>query len=359
MDAGYRARLEKIEERINAALPENPGGTWLTEYIAPGLIVADGMLRSLAEPGRDLLSRGGKRWRPLFQVLVCEALGGGGAALPLVPLVELPHNASLIHDDIEDHSDTRRGKPAAHISYGEDRAINSGSFLYFLPLSCIDRWDAPAERKAAAYALWAEHLRRLHLGQAMDIAWHRERGAAPGAAEYETMCRLKTGSLARLAAALGVCAAGRLDRSAAPEGGPGDAAERLGVGFQILDDVKNLTTGNPGKKRGDDIVEGKKSLPAILFLEKHPEKAALVTRCFQAARVQGVDADEVEELIGEFARAGVIEEAAARGAALLAEAQDILARTGSAVEDAGRGGDEPPSRREARRLLAGFTDLLA
>jgi octaprenyl-diphosphate synthase len=122
-----------------------------------------------------------------------------------------------------------------------------------------------------------------------------------------------------------------------------DAAEMLGFGFQILDDVKNLTTGNPGKKRGDDIVEGKKSLPALLFLNRHPEKASLVARCFAAARAGGPETPEVEELIGEFETAGVIPEAQARGDALIARAGEILAGTGEG---------------EGRRLLAGFTALI-
>jgi octaprenyl-diphosphate synthase len=136
--------------------------------------------------------------------LICEALGGGDAALPLVPLVELPHNASLIHDDIEDNSDERRGKPAVHLIYGTDTAINGGSFLYFLPLTCVDGWDAPPDLKSRVYAAWGEHMRRLHLGQAMDIAWHQDFASRPSPDEYSLMCRLKTGALARLAAVLGV-----------------------------------------------------------------------------------------------------------------------------------------------------------
>jgi octaprenyl-diphosphate synthase len=284
--------------------------------------------------------------------LICETLGGGDAALSLVPLVELPHNASLIHDDIEDNSDQRRGKAAAHILYGVDTAINAGCFLYFLPLGCIDAWDAPAELQNRVCRLWGEHMRRLHLGQAMDIAWHRagQEAPLPRLAEYDLMCRLKTGSLARFAAILGVYAAagagavapGDIDGRAGPLG---DAAEKLGVGFQILDDVANLTTGNPGKKRGDDIVEGKKSLPVLLYLHSGKQDPALANRCFAAARAKGPGAPEVEELIAELERSGALGEAKSRGLALIGEAREAFSGLGF---DAGGGG-----------LLAGLIDSIS
>jgi octaprenyl-diphosphate synthase len=289
--------------------------------------------------------------------LVCESLGGGEAALPLAPLVEFCHNASLIHDDIEDCSDERRGKPAVHLLYGEDTAINSGSFLYFLPLTCVERWaealakngmppDGVIAHKAKVYEIWGAYMRKLHLGQAMDIYWHRNFSVIPGLEEYYTMCALKTGCLARFAAVLGVCAAeaaqpaGQIAPNAAVTLGEG--AEKLGVGFQILDDVKNLTTGIPGKKRGDDIVEGKKSLPVLLYLNRYPQKIEQVSRCFSAARSGGVTAPEVEELISALGAAGVLDEARERGLALIAEARQVFT-----------------SPHFAGPLLAGFADLIS
>ncbi|MDR0709376.1 MAG: polyprenyl synthetase family protein [Spirochaetaceae bacterium] len=330
---------------------------------------------SLVEPGWDIVNRGGKRWRPLLLTLICEALGGGDNGLALVPLVEFSHSASLIHDDIEDNSDERRGKPAVHLVYGADTAINSGCFLYFLPLVCIDSWDVPADLKNRLYVIWAEHIRRLHLGQALDIKWHRDFACVPDPAEYELMCRLKTGALARLAAVLGVYAgyAGKAsgppatqeifqERALVQAGIFGDAAEKLGVGFQIMDDIKNLRAGNPGKRRGDDIVEGKKSLPALLFLKEHPEKAPLVERCFRAARKRGSSIPEVEELIGEFEAAGVLERAGDRGLALIGEARKVLTNPGCDSWEIRSNGkpvyDETSSVSTARRLLAEFTELL-
>ncbi|MFA6504744.1 MAG: polyprenyl synthetase family protein [Treponemataceae bacterium] len=347
MDRHYTARLEKIEAVLRNRLPKHPDQDWVRFAFDPmASEPPTDLVRNLTEPGRELVARGGKRWRPLFMTLVCEALGGGDAAILLTPLVEFPHNGSLIHDDIEDGADERRGAPAIHITYGVDVGINSGCFMYFLPLACLDEWDAPAEKKLGVYRTYGEHLRRIHLGQAMDISWHRNFSSMPSVTEYELMCRLKTGVLARLSAVLGALIADADEQTAARIG---KTAEDLGVGFQIMDDVKNLTTGNPGKKRGDDIVEGKKSLPIILYLHKNPNRVEFVTRCFSAARARGTGVGEVEELIAELDAAGAIAAAKAQGKALVDGA--VTAIRGSAFP---RGAVSE----EARELLAGLAEMM-
>jgi octaprenyl-diphosphate synthase len=306
----YTSRITRIEYEINKWLPEKTNGKWMDD-VFPGfwersIIIPDRsrILDSLTRPGRDLLKRGGKRWLPLLTQLVCESLGGEYAALPLTPLVELCHNASLIHDNIENNSDERRGQPAIHTAYGADTAINSG-FLYFLPLACIEAWAADAERKKSVFTIWGEYMRKLHLGQALDIYWHRDPGANPEMADYYTMCALKTGSLARLAAVLGVYAVpslGQDDREHLSRS-YGEAVEKLGIGFQILDDIKNLTTGVPGKK----------SLPVLLYLRRNPGKRAFVSACFSAIQKrEGTYLLEVEKLIKELEKAGVFEEGKVR-----------------------------------------------
>jgi octaprenyl-diphosphate synthase len=359
MDLQYTLRLEKIEAVLKTYIPEQPGASWIKQNF-PGLeeTVSPELVRALTLPGWDLFSRGGKRWRPLLLTLICEGLGGGDAGLSLVPVVEFSHNASLIHDDIEDNSDERRGKPAVHLLYGADTAINGGSFLYFLPLNCIASWNVPPDLKNTVYALWGDHIRRLHLGQAMDIYWHRDFFSLPRLDEYDRMCRLKTGCLARFAALLGVWAAtgsggsmvlpdgstASLDKPGALAELLGEAAENLGVGFQILDDVKNLTTGVLGKKRGDDIVEGKKSLPVLLYLHRGKNAPETVARCFSAARSGGSSVPEVEELICRLEEAGVLEDARERGLVLIQAAREAFGNA--------------PLREEYRWLLTGLIDLI-
>jgi octaprenyl-diphosphate synthase len=356
MDSEYSAGIKKIEELLERELPSVPGTDWCGR-VFPGLDLNPSLAESLLAPGRDLFERGGKRWRPLLSLLVCRTLGGGDSVLPLLPLVEFSHNASLIHDDVEDSSDERRGKAAVHLLYGEDTAVNSGSFLYFLPLAALENWDAAAETKNRVWTLWGRHIRALHLGQSLDIAWHRDPALIPPVDEYLLMCRLKTGCLARFAALLGAEAAAGPDPALYVRLGAG--AEQLGVGFQILDDVKNLGAGVPGKKRGDDVVEGKKSLPVLLFLRAGAEtqagtaegpnfdgeRAEFTRRCFKAAREKGINAPEVEEFIHALTEAGVLEEAERRGRELIAQAAAVF----TAI---------PAQNPEAGALLAGFTELL-
>ena len=322
MDEKYTHKLEKIETELKRWLPDKPDASWLTN-IFPGINgeIDALLIQSLTSPCKDLILRGGKRWRPLLMTLVCEILGAGDAALPLIPLVEFSHNASLIHDDIEDNSVMRRGKPAIHIIYGADTAINSGSFLYFLSLACIDAWAQTEANKAKVYLLWSNYLRKLHLGQAMDIYWHNNFDHIPSIDDYYVMCKLKTGCLARFAAELGALTAEIKGNVDIPTRHFGEAAEKLGLGFQILDDVKNLTTGIPGKKRGDDIVEGKKSLPLLMFLQGYPEKKDMVKNCFAAAKIKGIDTPEVEELIQEMFSCGILANAEEKGRALLSESR--------------------------------------
>ncbi|MDR0412022.1 MAG: polyprenyl synthetase family protein [Treponema sp.] len=321
MDKNESIQVEKIESALDAILPPKLDIEWVNR-VFPGVGVSPELCATLTAPGQDLLARRGKRWRPLLMMLVCKALGGDDKTLPLVPLVEISHNASLIHDDIEDNSMERRGQPSIHVRYGVDTAINSGSFLYFLPLVCINDLEMSFQNKV--FRLWAEHLRRLHLGQALDIAWHRDETVMPSFEEYILMCGLKTGSLSRLAAMFGVFAA---EPPASREIAEilGSVSEKLGVGFQILDDVKNLMGDIAGKQYGDDIVEGKKSLPVLLYTQQYDGDITTVNRCFSAARKNGAGTPEVVELIERMQQSGAIIHAQTLGQRLIHEARAVFA----------------------------------
>jgi len=350
MDQEYTERIHIIDKELERWLPRKPDFAWAKMVFGDiENIVNLDFINMLLTPLRELLFRGGKRWRPLLMMLVCETLGGNERSVQLAPIVEFSHNASLIHDDIEDDSDERRGKPSVHKIFGVDVAINSGSFFYFLASSCIESCELL--NKELIYKLWTECMRKLHLGQSMDINWHRNYSLIPLLNDYFFMCSMKTGSLARFAAELGVHAAG-ISREIIPL--VCDAADKMGVGFQILDDVKNLTTGIPGKKRGDDIVEGKKSFPVILYLNKYPEKQEQIFSWFNAAKSagykskdcksedyksedykskdckskdlqpEGSSAPEIEEMIEALSLAGVLDEAKEKGESLLKETTHIF-----------------------------------
>jgi octaprenyl-diphosphate synthase len=279
-------------------------------------------------PGWELLSRGGKRWRPLVMVLSHDLYGGNLPQIDdLSALVELPHNGSLIVDDIEDKADQRRGGPAIHLVHGVDMAINTGNFLYYEPTFLIDRLPLPETDKYRITKYYLRVMRRLHFGQGLDIVWHNDHDYLPGRAEYLQMCRFKTGALARLAAEVGAVAARAEDPRVEAIG---SLWEDIGVGFQILDDVKNLITGNPGKIRGDDIVEGKKSLPVLLHGALANDRGRGLLDLFQrvsAAHQAGSPSQGlIDEAIALMEASGALGAAAEEGGALLGGAVARLRR---------------------------------
>ena len=325
MNDEFKQRLEKIERALHAAfLPD-------TSDISSGDLEQN-PIALLSAPCASLVSGGGKRWRPLLAVLAYQLAGGGGEDIyTLAPLIEGIHTASLIHDDIEDNSELRRGKPAAHVAYGLDSALNSGSWLYFRALQSIEGYHAPADIKLDLYTAALTHIRALHEGQALDIHWHRTAGFFPSRQDYERMIRLKTGALAALAAYTGMRAAGKEHEESNVFAA---LFAEAGVGFQILDDVKNISTGNAGKKRGDDIVEGKKSMPAILHIEKHPEDAASLTAYFEQAQREGIDSPAVEKAIALLSSSGSIADAEAQGKKTIDLAlEQLAARYGNAAKE--------------------------
>ena len=317
--------LARCEQEINSILPKAPNSKWASS--AFGSVEEPFSIEqtdTLTGPTRSLVELGGKRWRPLLLVFCAMASSKDNPlqqkikenAYHLCPLVECIHTASLIHDDIEDSSEERRGQPAAYITYGLDTALNAGSWLYFLSSTCINSLDSDDATKLRLYSLFTEEVRRLHLGQALDIKWHRTPELCPSTAEYLAMVKYKTGTLSSLAAKIGTLIAGSGDDKVTRAG---KTAAKIGAGFQIIDDCINLTSGNPGKKRGDDIVEGKKSLPVLLFLEKNQGSRQTLFECFEQASIYGIESSSVEKAISLLQESGSISQAAEHGVSFINE----------------------------------------
>ncbi len=313
MNKEFEEHLKNIEQKLAQAFTHD------------GALDKSIFIDTLEKPNRALIDLGGKRWRPLFLIL-CYQLAKAkhcsttpldlDTAYALTPLVEFVHTASLIHDDIEDSADLRRGKPAAHITYGLDTALNAASWLYFEAPVCLDYLDLSDRQRLTFYTLYTQELRHLHMGQAMDIYWHRNKEIFPALQDYRTMVQNKTGTLASLAAQIGFIAGGADTQTAAA---CGKTAAQIGVGFQIIDDVINLTDGNPGKKRGDDIVEGKKSLPLLLHLQKKPQDKEKICSLMEQAAKEGIDSPAVEECIELLNTTTCIADAALQGKELIAQ----------------------------------------
>ncbi|MDC7126317.1 MAG: polyprenyl synthetase family protein [Spirochaetales bacterium] len=328
MDRYYTEILDKVEGVLSRAVPATSDKGWISRAVGPvkGKI-AEKVVDKINEPAVELLSRGGKRWRPVSMVLCCEIAGGEVEnALPLVPLVEFPHNGSLIVDDIEDGAVLRRGKEAVHLMFGEDVSVNSGNLLYFLPTYLIDESTFEEELKLRLYRYYTTSLRRLHFGQGLDIQWHNNHEEYPSVDEYMQMCRLKTGCLSRFAAQTGFAIGGTDPNTCLTLG---DIFEDIGVAFQIIDDVINLTTGNPGKSRGDDIVEGKKSLPVIFHAMVDPDSIPVLSEHFAAAGDKNNSGAEehIEAAIKMLEGTGSIERAQSRAFEMIRGAKGMLERS--------------------------------
>lgn len=316
----YTLKYQKIEDAIDTFFQNIEK----TSFVNIPKAIKTKHIDELKTPCTSLVSQGGKRWRPLLLVLCTELFAQDSKnekkhedainkAYAISPLVELIHTASLIHDDIEDASETRRGKPAIHIQYGLDKALNAGSWLYFAALTAIEKtFSKKIEEKELQYRLLQyslEGIRHLHLGQAMDISWHQNKDFIPSIAEYEAMISLKTGSLAALSAVIGASIGGASETKALALG---KLIMEVGIAFQIIDDYTNLVRGNPGKKRGDDIVEGKKSYPILLHLEKNPQDKDKIVKYFQKAKNEGIDSSAVEDCIECIKTSDALDEAKAK-----------------------------------------------
>lgn len=305
MNRLYNTILDKIEKEISEILPKFSDKEWL--YNAVGMIETE--IDTLAadiinKPALELIYRGGKRWRPMVLVLTASSLSNNlENALKLSPFVELIHNGTLLIDDIEDNAIERRGEKAIHLIYGEDMAINSGNHLYYIPTVLIDKLNIDNDSKLRIYESYTHNMRRLHFGQGLDIQWHKDLNKIPTVKEYMQMCKFKTGCLASMSGELGAIISGA------------DSIltekiriiwEEIGVSFQILDDIRNITTGNPGKLRGDDIVEGKKSLPVILYCNNN-DNTKLLKYIFKAKRYGIIKGKKyVEKAINILDKSGAI-----------------------------------------------------
>ena len=212
----------------------------------------------------------GKRIRPMLCLLACEAAGGDPqAALPAAAAVELLHNFSLIHDDVEDSSELRRGRLTVWKHWGVAQAINAGDALYTLAHSAFHRLrdsGVPDDRQVEAHLRFSQTCLNLTRGQFLDLSFESRSDVT--VEDYLEMIGGKTATLVSSAAAIGAIVAGsdKVDRYA--EFGRG-----LGLAFQIQDDLLGIW-GDPqltGKSAASDIASRKKSLPVLYGLENSEE----------------------------------------------------------------------------------------
>lgn len=209
------------------------------------LMAANGSLNS---PLRDLIFRGGKRWRPMLFLASLDLFGlNWKKYLDLAVFIEIIHSGSLIIDDIEDNSSLRRGRPACYKIFGVNTALNAGNAAYFLLLKRLRSKKIAKNEELRLWQIYGEEMNRGHFGQALDIFWRNNKKTA-GKNEYLEMCRLKTGCLVRMAARMACVLAGKNKNF---EKDFARLAESAAVAFQIKDDI--LDSAADKKFAGDFV----------------------------------------------------------------------------------------------------------
>src|SRR5262247_1647619 len=227
--------------------------------------------RHLYAPVSSYLARTGKGIRPALCLATCRAFGGEiGDALPSATAIEMLHNAFLVHDDIEDESDLRRGLPTMHAEHGVPIAVNAGDMLTALSAQIL-RDALPALGLPLTWRVYDEfeHLMQESLeGQAMELGWVHDNRCDVTDEDYLRMVLKKTCWYSFIHP----CRIGAL--IATKDGIDLDRFNRfgcyLGAAFQIQDDLLNLTGDERryGKEIGGDLLEGKRTLMLIHLLRR-------------------------------------------------------------------------------------------
>lgn len=214
-------------------------------------------------------SSGGKRIRPLLVLLTTGAAGGDWqSALPAASAVELLHNFSLIHDDIEDHSPLRRGRPTVWVRWGIPHAINCGDTMFTLAnlaaLNLLETCTMPTTLRVAQ-AL-QETCLELTRGQYLDLAY--ESRSDLSLEDYWTMIGGKTASLLGTCTLSGALVAGC---DSTTQNAYHEFGLSLGLAFQVQDDLLGIwgDAQLTGKSAESDLVSGKKSLPVLFGLKQN------------------------------------------------------------------------------------------
>lgn len=289
------------------------------------------------EAALHLIKAGGKRLRPAVVVLTARLLGGegaGDAALPLAAAVELFHNFTLVHDDIIDKDEFRRGVPTVHVKYGLETAILAGDLLYAESFRSLAYSGLAPELVARAARVFADASKKVCEGQALDMDFEGRWDVKTD--EYLEMVYLKTGALIEASARLGAIAAGAGEEE---ESKAGLYGARVGVAFQIRDDILGLY-GDPsktGKPVYNDLRQGKKTLLVIYALNNLPEDEAAVIRSVLGRRAGEDEYREAAELIR---KSGALDYAQKLAESMVSEALEALNSLPSKDDEARRALEE-------------------
>lgn len=234
----------------------------LVEAEIKNTVYPGGVLAPLYEPIIYGMSAGGKRLRPALTLMTAEAFGGNAAdAMPQAVGLEMFHNFTLLHDDVMDNSDTRRGRPSVYAKWGVNAAILSGDTM--LTLATQHMANTPDSKLRRVLDIFNRMAIKVYEGQQVDMDFENRDDVTPD--EYIAMIKDKTGALLAASAQIGALLGGASDEDAEAMYQYG---MMLGVAFQIQDDWLDVY-GDPatfGKPVGGDINNNKKTLLMLTAL---------------------------------------------------------------------------------------------
>lgn len=258
---------DRVDKRIEEFFPKQMDSATIKKFVGEPhwKNEPDAHTEMISKPIWDLILRRGKRWRPIFGILLQEALGESSVNYERSwCLAELIHSGALIVDDIEDNSELRRGEPALHVRYGLDVALNAGNLLYFLPT--VELFNHPYlndSQKLRIHEIMMDTCLKGHFGQTLDIYWSRNMSLENldiwleddieskilQMYDYKTAAGPK--GLARVASVLNDVNDEIMEAAVS-------FARSFAVAFQIVDDVHNFSSSPRWTKiQGEDLANGK------------------------------------------------------------------------------------------------------
>lgn len=275
---------------------------------------------SLYEPMKYIIAGGGKRVRPVLAMLAAESAGGNPFDATMAGIsVELIHNFTLIHDDIMDAAQVRRGRPTVHITWGIAPAILSGDALIPIALRILTSGES-GHRLAGLVGAFTTGIVEVCEGQAFDLEFEGRRDITPD--EYLMMIDKKTAKMLEFAVSVGATTAGA---SPTHHTALRNFARAVGIAFQIQDDLLDLTADSPefGKTIGGDIIEGKRTYMVVQALHANlpQDDRSLLDEFFTLG---GFPAERVSEMRDMFERNGIIDDARNAVALWTSRAEEAL-----------------------------------
>jgi geranylgeranyl diphosphate synthase, type I len=306
IDSSGSIAIDTVEDVMRAVVVSSGDDT--TETRSPADLDLYGMIRyhlGWTDQNFDpVCADSGKRVRPLISLLTCGAMGGNpDDAVPVAAAIELLHNFTLVHDDIQDRSTQRRGRDTVWRIWGESQAINVGDAIFAISQLALLRsveTRMPRERLARLVAEFNRVALRIVEGQVLDLDFERRWDITTS--DYLRMIAGKSAAIVGFASWSGAWVAGADEADCRALA---DFGVNLGLGFQIRDDYLGVwgSEAETGKVQGDDVRRRKRAIPLVLALDRFPDRDRdwLRQTCDTSSDLDDAAVQRIIALMGEHA----------------------------------------------------------